>query len=233
MPQRSMTTNGYFGPGLFRFLRGLKTHNEREWFLANQQRYENDVRGPFLRLIADLAPGLKRMSPNFIADPSPNRGSLMRIYRDIRFSKDKSPYKTYASAHFWHARGKAGAAPAYFLRLEPGNSVIGGGIWQPEPTALKKIRDKIAGDPKGWGRATTGGELGSRCRMAGESLKRPPAGYDPAHRFIDDIKRKDFAISSRLTDQEVTGDEFRDLVLQRLRATVPFVQFLSNAVGLS
>ena len=68
--------------------------------------------------------------------------------------------------------------------------------------------------------------------MAGESLKRPPAGYDPTHLFIDDIKRKDFAISTPLTDQEITGDDFLDLVLQRLRGTAPFVQFLSNAVGL-
>jgi uncharacterized protein (DUF2461 family) len=74
-------------------------------------------------------------------------------------------------------------------------------VWQPEPKALKKLRDKIAGDPKGWGRATTGGALGSTCRMAGESLKRPPAGYDPAHPFIEDIKRKDFAISTPLTDK--------------------------------
>src|SRR5215468_11291591 len=151
MFRKTMTTNGYFGPGLFRFLKDLKLHNEREWFLANQQRYENDVLGPFLRLIADLAPGLKKISPNFVADPSPNRGSLMRIYRDIRFSKDKSPYKTHAAAHFWHAKDKDGVAPAYFLHLEPGNSVIGGGIWQPEPKAIKKIRDKIAVDPKAWG----------------------------------------------------------------------------------
>jgi uncharacterized protein (TIGR02453 family) len=233
MPQQTMTTSGYFRPGLFRFLKDLKTHNERAWFQANKQRYEADVQEPFLRLIADLSPTLKKIGGGFIADPSPKGGSMMRIYRDIRFSKDKSPYKTYAAAHFWQAKGKDGAAPAYFLHLEPGNSVIGGGIWQPEPKALKKIRDKIAGDPKAWGRATTGGALGSTCRMAGESLKRPPAGYDPAHPFIDDIKRKDFAISTPLTDQEVTGDDFLDLVLQRLRATAPFVQFLSNAVGLS
>ena len=110
--------------------------------------------------------------------------------------------------------------------------MIGGGIWQPEPKALKKIRDKIVGDPKAWGQATTGGALGSTCRMAGESLKRAPAGYDPAHPFIEDIKRKDFAISTPLTDQEVTDGDFLNLVLQRLRATAPFVQFLSNAVGL-
>ena len=233
MSQQTMTTNGYFGPSLFRFLRDLKTHNERSWFEANKQRYKADVQAPFLRLIADLAPALKEIGGGFIADPSPNGGSMMRIYRDIRFSKDKSPYKTSVGAHFWHEKGKDGAAPAYYVHLEPGNSVIGGGIWQPEPKALKKLRDKIAGDPRGWGRATTGGALGSTCRMAGESLKRPPAGYDPAHPFIEDIKRKDFAISTSLTNQEVTGGDFQDLVLHRLRATAPFVQFLSNAVGLS
>ena len=233
MSPQTVTTNGYFGPGLFRFLRDLKTHNERAWFQANKQRYEADVQVPFLRLIADLAPALKKIGGGFIADPSPNGGSMMRIYRDIRFSKDKSPYKTYVAAHFWHARGKPGATPGYYLHLEPGNSVLGGGIWQPEPKALKKIRDKIAGDSNGWRRATTGGPLGSTCSMAGESLKRPPAGYDPAHPFIEDIKRKDFAISTPLTDQEVTGDDFRNLVLQKLRATAPFVLFVSNAVGLS
>src|SRR5215831_12331348 len=106
MSRQTVTTNGYFGPGLFRFLKDLKLHNEREWFLTNQQRYENVVRVPFLRLIADLAPGLKKINPNFVADPTPNRGSLMRIYKDIRFSKDKSPYKTSIAAHFWHAKGK-------------------------------------------------------------------------------------------------------------------------------
>jgi len=231
--KQTSTTNGYFGPGLFRFLMDLKAHNERSWFEANKQRYKDDVQAPFLRLITDLAPALKKIGGGFIADPNPNGGSMLRIYRDMRFSKDKSPYKTNASAHFWHAKSKDGVAPAYFLYLEPGKSVIGGGIWQPEPKALKKIRDKIAGDPKGWGRATTGGALGSTCRVTGESLKRPPAGYDPAHPFIEDIKRKDFAISTPLTNQEVTGDDFLDLVLQRLRASAPFVQFLSNAVGLS
>src|SRR5262245_19764292 len=168
-----MTRNCYCGPGLSRLLRDLTTHNERRWFEANKQRYKDDVQAPFLRLITDLAPALKEIGGGFIADPSPNGGSLLRIYRDIRFSKDKSPYKTYTAAHFRHAIGKDG--PAYFLHLDPGNSVIGGGIWQPEPKLLKKLRDKIAGNPKGWSRATTVGTLGSNCRIAGESLKRPPA----------------------------------------------------------
>jgi uncharacterized protein (TIGR02453 family) len=149
MSQQTMTANGYFGPGLFRFLRDLKTHNERGWFEANKQRYKADVQAPLLRLITDLAPAIKEIGGGFIADPSPNGGSMMRIYRDIRFSKDKSPYKTHAAAHFWQANGKDGAAPAYFLHLEPGNSVIGGGIWQPEPKALKKFETRSPEIPKG------------------------------------------------------------------------------------
>src|SRR5499425_2670062 len=90
MPQQTMTTNGYFRPGLFRFLKDLKTHNERAWFQANKQRYEADVQEPFLRLIADLSPTLKKIGGGFIADPSPKGGSMMRIYRDIRFSKDNT-----------------------------------------------------------------------------------------------------------------------------------------------
>jgi uncharacterized protein (DUF2461 family) len=92
-PPLSVGDHAYFGPDMLSFLRELKLHNDRDWFLANQQRYKADVQAPFLRLITDLAPALKEISGGFIADPSPNGGSMMRIYRDIRFSKDKSPYK--------------------------------------------------------------------------------------------------------------------------------------------
>jgi uncharacterized protein (TIGR02453 family) len=158
---------------------------------------------------------------------------MMRIYRDIRFSKDKSPFKTYVAAHFWPAKGKEGAAPALYLRVEPGASVIGGGIWQPEPRALKKIRDRIAADPKTWRKVTSEQKLGSGCAMSGESLKRPPPGYDANHPLIEDIKRKDFAVAVPLKDSEICGRDFKDVALARFGATVPFIQFLSKAVGLS
>lgn len=116
---------------------------------------------------------------------SPNGGSMMRIYRDIRFSKDKSPYKTFVAAHFSHAKGKEAAAPVFYLHLAPGESVVGGGIWQPEPKALKKIRDKIAGDPKGWGPSDHGWcpwlnmPHGRRIAEAAASRLRPGL---PVHR---------------------------------------------------
>lgn len=222
----------YFTRGMFEFLKDLSSHNNRDWFRANQGRYEQQVRDPFLRLIADLGAGLKQINPHIVADPRPNGGSMMRIHRDIRFSKDKSPYKTYVAAHFRHASGKEGATPAHYLRLGPGGSIIGAGVWHPEPAALKKIRDRIVRQPDEWQRITSGRELGPDCRMIGESLKRAPIGYDPDHPLIEDLKRKDFALSLPLTQREVCSSNFLALVLENFRSTAPFVEFLSKALGL-
>ena len=227
-----MENHAYFTRDLFRFLEELRDHNERDWFLKNKQRYEHSVRDPFLQFIADLGPPLKKINPYFIVDPRPVGGSMMRIYRDIRFSRDKSPYKTAVAAHFQHAKGKDGGTPAYYMHLEPHNSMIGAGIWRPEPGALKKIRDAIVADPKRWQRITSGSDFRSSCGMAGESLKRPPAGYEPNHPLIDAIKRKDFATSSPLDDRDVSGPDFMNVTLNAFRAAAPFVQFLAEAVGL-
>jgi len=222
----------HFSPELFNFLSELSVHNNRDWIQKNKQRYEAQVRDPLLRFIADLGPGLRRINPHIVADPSPVRGSMMRIYRDIRFSKDKSPYKTHVAAHFWHENGKQEDTPAFYLRLEPGGSLIGAGIWHPEPRALKKIRDAIVADPKRWRRVSSAEQLGTRCEMAGESLQRPPRGYDPNHPLIEDIKRKDFTVGRSLADREVIGQDFLEVTLGIFRETGPFVGFLSEAIGL-
>ena len=227
-----MSVQGYFTRSLFEFLKELSSHNNREWFQANKERYEKQVRDPLLRLITDLGPGLKKINPRFVADPRPNGGSMMRIYRDIRFSKDKSPYKTFVAAHFWHAKGKDGATPAYYLRLDPGGSIIGAGIWRPEPAALKKIRDRIVREPNQWQQITFARKLGSGCKMVGELLNRAPVGYDPAHPLIEDLKRRDFALSSPLTQRDVCRSDFLNILLDNFRSTAQFVEFLSKAVRL-
>ena len=227
-----MKDDRYFGPGLFTFLKQLRSHNDRDWFQRNKARYEADVRDPMLRLIGDLRPGLYKISPYFVADPSPSRGSMMRIYRDIRFSSDKSPYKTNAAAQFWHEKGSDGATPGFYLHLQPQKSFFGGGLWRPEPDALRKIRGAIAADPKRWKQATSAKQLGAGCTTGGESLQRPPRGYDPDHPLIADIKRKDFVVGCPLSDREVRGRGLRDLLLQRFRATWPYMHFLSRALGL-
>jgi uncharacterized protein (TIGR02453 family) len=226
-----MEQHSYFSDELFRFLEELRQHNDRDWFQRNKERYETAVRGPFISFIGDLGGPLKKINPHMIADPRPVGGSMMRIYRDIRFSRDKSPYKTSVAAHFWDTRGKNGAAPAYYLHLEPGRSMIGAGIWRPDAGALKKIRDAIVADGKRWQRVTSAADFRSSCGMAGESLKRPPAGYDPKHPLIEDIKRKDFATGSPLEDRQVCGPHFISSVLDAFRASAPFIDFLSDAIG--
>lgn len=217
---------------LFQFLLELKRNNNRDWFQRNKDRYESSVRDPVLRLIADIGPRIKRLSSHFVADANPVGGSMTRIYRDLRFSQDKSPYKTAIGVHFWHARGKDGATPAFYLHLEPDNCSAGAGIWRPEPQALKSIRDAIAEDPKKWERATSGREFRSSFTMVGESLGRPPPGYDPNHPLIEEIKRKDFAVSSPLPGGQVWSPDFMEVLFEAFRTSSPFAKFLTEAVGL-
>ena len=227
-----MPRTGYITPDLFRFLKQLRSHNHRDWFLKNKARYETDVRDPFLKLMADLRPRLNKVSLYFVVDPSPSGGSMMRIYRDIRFSKDKSPYKTSVSAHFWHARGKEGMTPAFYLHLEPGRSSVGGGLWRPPPEGLQKIRQAIVTRTSAWKNGVSGRSFRMGCRLAGESLKRPPPGFDPAHAFIEDIKRKDFATSVALEDSDMMGRDPCDAVLEGLKSVAPFIRFVTEALGL-
>jgi len=229
-----MPDKPFFERNFFKFLEDLEAHNNRDWFQANKERYETEVRDPFLRFIAFLQPALKKIDPHYVADPRPVGGSMMRIYRDIRFSKDKSPYKTFVAAHFWHSGGKDGATPAYYLHLTPGQSSIGSGIWRPEPNALKNIRKAIVKNGEQWKKITSGRDFRSTCGMAGESLQRPPAGFEADHPLIEDIKRKDFITSSpHLSDREVCAKDFNGTVVDYFRATAPFLKFLSSAVGLS
>src|SRR5918992_310398 len=145
---------GYFGEDTFAFLRELKRNNDRDWFNANKDRYEGSVKEPFLQFINDVGPALRKVSRNLVADPRPVGGSMFRIYRDVRFSKDKSPYKTHAGIHFRHAFGKDAHAPGFYLHLEPGGSFAGVGIWRGGPATLGKIRDAIVDDPDAWISAT-------------------------------------------------------------------------------
>src|SRR5689334_10899815 len=227
-----MARTAYFSPDLFRFLVDLELHNNRDWFQKNKERYERSVRDPFLRFVSDLGPRLKKISPHFVADPRPVGGSMMRIYRDTRFSKDKTPYKTAVMARFWHANGQEGATPAFYLRIRPRDSLVGAGIWHPEPGALKRIRKAIAQDSRTWQRIKGGREFRSGCGMAGESLKRPPPGFDANHPFIEDIKRKDFAATAPLDDGRVASASFMDDLLGAFKTSSPFLAFLTKAVGL-
>ena len=218
-----------FGDGLFRFLRDLKRHNDREWFQRNKDRYEVEARDPMLRFIAAFGRPLSGISRQFEADPRPSGGSMFRIYRDTRFTKDKSPYKTHVAAHFPHrGSGQAGVhGPGFYLHLEPGASFAGGGLWRPDPESLLKVRQAIAGKPRAWKPVRKPG-----LELLGDALKRVPPGFDPAHPFADDLKHKDFYYGTSFGDDEVLSPRFLATVTAACREAAPLVAFISEAMGL-
>ncbi len=225
-----MTTHP-IAPALFDFLRDLEANNERPWFEANKGRYVADVRDPMLDFIAAFARPLSTISPHFRADPRPNGGSLFRIYRDTRFSRDKTPYKTNAGAHFRHAAGKDAHAPGFYLHLEPGTCFAGCGVWRPDNRTLGRIRDAIVDRPDEWRRITTAGAFRAAFELAGESLKRPPRGYDPGHPLIEDLKRKDFVAIAGFSEADACRADFLERFTAISRTGSRFVEFLSRAVG--
>ena len=143
----------YFSAKAFALLREFARNNNREWFLANKERHEALLRDPFLALIGDLAAPLAKISPHFRADPRPHGGSMFRVYRDARFAKDKSPYKTWLGARLRHERARELHAPSFYLHIQPGDSFVGGGLWHPEPPTLARVRDFLVANPATWKKA--------------------------------------------------------------------------------
>jgi uncharacterized protein (TIGR02453 family) len=216
---------------LFGFMRDLREHNDREWFKANKPRYEEAVQEPALAFIAAFAPRLHAISPHFVADARPVGGSLFRIYRDTRFGKDKTPYKTHTGIHFRHAQAKDVHAPGFYLHLEPGSVFVGMGIWRPDSAALGPIRDAIAEHPEAWTAVLAETTRGDRMQLEGSTLKRAPAGYDPEHPLIADLKRKDFIAIARLNEKTVTSPGFPDELAGLFQASAPLMRFVCEAAG--
>jgi uncharacterized protein (TIGR02453 family) len=228
-----MASKAYVTPELFRFFRQLERNNEREWFQKNKKRYESVVRDPLLELVSDFAPRLHEISPHLVADPRPVGGALFRIYRDVRFSNDKTPYKTAAGVRFPHEDTKSVHAPGFYLHLEPGSVFAGAGVWRPEAATLQKIRDEIVADPKGFTRSISGKAFKAQCTLGGESLKRPPKGYDPDHPLIEHLKRKDFIASVPFTEADACREDFPRRLAAAFRVMAPFNGYLTRALGAS
>jgi uncharacterized protein (TIGR02453 family) len=161
-----------FGPGLFKFLRDLKRHNNREWFEKNKPRYVAEVETPMLAFIEALGERLPVLCPGYVANPRRAGGSMFRIYRDTRFSADKTPYKTWLGARFTHRKATRDMhAPAFYLHLAVDESYGGGGLYHADTPTLTRIRQRIVAQPKAWGAV-----LKSGVELEGDTLKRPPPG---------------------------------------------------------
>jgi uncharacterized protein (TIGR02453 family) len=216
----------YFNSEFFDFLKRLKRNNRREWFAKNKERYESVVRDPCLRFITEAAEPLHAISAQIVADPRPHGGSLFRIYRDMRFSENKQPYKTHIGIQFRHAAEKKDVhAPSFYFHMEPGQCFLAGGSWRPESKVLNRIRQQMMVKPGQWTKAT------SKLTLDGEVLSRPPRGFAADHPLIEDLKRKDFIALVEFSEKQVCGPKFMKDFTKACQQISPLVEFLSQALG--
>lgn len=215
----------------FDFLGELAANNNRAWFEANKPRYEALVREPALEFIAAMAPLLEKIAPNFRADPRKSGGSLMRVFRDTRFARDKTPYKTNIGIQFRHSLGKDVHAPGFYLHIANDECFFGAGCWHPAPDALGRIRDHIAAKPERWFSVRDEKKFAARWALAGDSLSRPPRGYAAQHPAIDDLKRKDFIGLAPLSAPEVTATGLVKQAGAQFATAAPFMKFLCEALN--
>ena len=226
-------SKGHFSKDLFKFLRELAKNNNKPWFEKNRARYEEHVKAAGLAFIADMQIPMEIMAPRIVVDPRPNGGSMFRIYRDVRFSKDKSPYKTHVGIQLRHRAGKDAHAPGYYLHLEPGEVFAGGGVWHPEGKALHGIRKAIESRPGEWKKLVRSAAFKRRFELWGERLKRPPRDFDPNHPMIEDIKMKDFIALENFSEKDAVSEDFMPRIVKSFEKMVPLMRFLAENAGYS
>ncbi len=217
-----------FTKNTFKFLTDLEKNNSRDWFEANKHKYEETVREPALEYIEAMAPHLARISGSFIASPKKVGGSLMRVYRDVRFGKDKTPYKTNIGIQFRHVAGKDVHAPGFYMHIERSEIFVGAGIWRPDSTTIKNMRMAMDESPAAW-KKIKNKVLKEGFALHGDSLKKAPRGYDPEHPLIEDLRRKDFIVIQNLKRTLVTDKDFVKKSAALFASTKPLVQFICEA----
>jgi len=224
--------DAHFTPATLDFLQSLAANNNRDWFTEHKQRYEDLVRSPALNLIEALAPGLALISRHIVASPRKSGGSLMRVYRDTRFAKDKTPYKTNIGIQFRHEQGKDVHAPGFYIHFSVEECFLGVGIWRPDSKALGAIRDAIDLTPQRWLAARDDVAFQRHFELTGDSLKNPPHGVDKEHPLLDDLKRKDFIALRNLRHDQLYSDHCHRLILDSFSTGKPLMSFLCNALNM-
>jgi len=213
---------------IFSFLKALKKNNNREWFEKNKHKYL-DAKAEFEFLVHDLIKGISKFDKKINPDTEA-KDCVFRIYKDVRFSKDKTPYKTHFGAYF-SPGGRKSSEAGYYFHLEPGSVFLAGGNWQPEPAQLNAIRQEID---------YNGGKLTSILNSKNfkkyfdglseeDKLKTVPKGFDKDHKHLEFLKLKSFIAYSKFTDKKVAANDFYKQVCDGYKAMYPFIAFLREA----
>jgi uncharacterized protein (TIGR02453 family) len=226
-----------FGPRAFTFLRGLARNNRKEWFEAHRDDYETQVRDPMRVLVDEIDAVLGDIAPEIRGDP---KKSVFRIHRDIRFSSDKSPYKTHIAAWFFHHDAGSGVGQeahggaGYYVHVEPAACMFGGGIWMPPKVALDRIRDRILEEGPAFEKVVTAPSFRKRFGpLSTEAmLTRTPRGYDAAHPQEKWLRYKSFTAGKKLPDSAVSSRKLIASMKADMETMLPFVRWLNTAIGL-
>jgi uncharacterized protein (TIGR02453 family) len=228
----------YFGSEALAFFRGLARNNKKPWFEAHREDYEQAVKQPLAALVGEMDMRFSEFAPEFVGDP---KRSMFRLNRDVRFSSDKSPYKTHAACWFFHAGGSSkvgreahGGGAGFYFHLQPGASMLGGGCWMPPREALKKFRVAIASEPRAFERMVLAPALKRRLGGLSEDsmLKRAPRGYSEDHPAARWLKFQSFTVGRSLSDAQVTGGRLTALLEADYTVMLPFVRWLNTTLGL-
>jgi uncharacterized protein (TIGR02453 family) len=210
-------------PSNLDFLETLKENNNREWFNANKDLYEQEHQ----QLIAFADTLLKNLNLHDVIETPSGKRSLYRIYRDVRFSKDKTPYQTYWGGGF--KRATKYRRGVYYFHIEKGNSLIAGGFWGPNKDDLRRIRTELAEDDRDFREIINNPSFIQYFgKLEGEQLKIAPNGFEVTHPAIDLLRYKQFLVIKRFTDEEVLGANFTAQVDQTFMAMRPFFDLMSN-----
>ena len=215
-----------FPPEALTFLANLRRHNNRPWFQAHKETYERAVRAPMIELIFSIQEAFRRFAPEMVADP---RVSLYRIYRDTRFNRDKSPYKTQAAAVFPVRGLPKNSGPGLYFHVSPDEVLIGGGIYMPEPPLLRAVREQIAAFPRQFRSLVEG----KRFRQAfegleGERLKSMPKGFSADHPAAAYLRYKQFLFGQVYPPRLATSHRLLPTILDCFREGMPLVRFLKE-----
>jgi len=222
----------YFTKQTFTFLSTLAANNNREWFEEHKPDYEKLVREPALDFISDMGNELPAISSHFRAIPKKVGGSLMRVFRDTRFSKDKTPYKTNIGIQFRHELGKDVHAPGYYVHIAPDECFVGVGLWHPESDALFKIRQGIVEKPEAWVKARDDKAFSKHFELVGDALVNAPRGFAKDHPLVEDLKRKDFIALAAMSKKTVTATDLREQVAERFNQATPLMRYLCGTLDI-
>jgi uncharacterized protein (TIGR02453 family) len=215
-----------FPPAALKFLQQLKRNNNREWFLSHKPDYEEVVKGPLHTLVLALGEDLLGYAPGFEIEP---RKAIYRIYRDVRFARDKSPFKTHVAAIFHHRRLQKHRGAGFYFHLSPEELFVAGGVYLPASEDLLKIRRRLSTDAQTYRKLIKSpGFRKYFPAVEGASLKRPPKGFSADDPALDLLRQKQFLVSNRLSPEIAVTPRLIGVVNRRYRAMAPWISWLNE-----